>query len=75
MKNIVILLGPLPVAATTTVTAQTATTVYHNGAINTDGGSYSRSVCIDTLEYRADGTIKRINMTSEGPFNEIERCV
>jgi len=47
--------------------------IYHNGGINTDGGSYSRSICIDTLEYRADGTIKRINMTSEGPFNEIAR--
>ncbi|MNK87395.1 Xylosidase/arabinosidase [compost metagenome] len=47
--------------------------IYHNGGINTDGGSYSRSICIDKLEYRADGTIKRINMTSEGPFNEIDR--
>jgi len=46
--------------------------IYHNGGINTDGGSYSRSICIDTLEYRADGTIKRINMTSEGPFNEMD---
>ncbi len=40
--------------------------IYHNGGINTDGGSYSRSVCIDKLYYNADGTIKRIVMTTEG---------
>ncbi|RYG06638.1 MAG: glycoside hydrolase, partial [Chitinophagaceae bacterium] len=40
--------------------------VYHNGAINTDGGSYRRSVCIDYLHYNKDGSIKRIVMTSEG---------
>lgn len=40
--------------------------IYHNGAINTDGGSYSRSICIDHLYYNPDGTIKRIVMTSEG---------
>ncbi|WP_231491574.1 glycoside hydrolase family 43 protein [Pedobacter sp. Leaf170] len=40
--------------------------VYHNGAINTEGGSYRRSVCIDYLHYNANGTIKRIIMTSEG---------
>ncbi|MDN3587584.1 glycoside hydrolase family 43 protein [Pedobacter aquatilis] len=40
--------------------------VYHNGAINNDGGSYRRSVCIDYLHYNNDGTIKRIVMTSEG---------
>ncbi|GAB3427656.1 hypothetical protein GCM10027516_33030 [Niabella aquatica] len=40
--------------------------IYHNGAIQTDGGSYSRSVCIDNLYYNADGTIKRIQMTTEG---------
>ncbi|WP_225551147.1 family 43 glycosylhydrolase [Sphingobacterium bovistauri] len=40
--------------------------IYHNGGINTDGGSYSRSVCIDKMEYNDDGTIKRIVMTSEG---------
>lgn len=26
----------------------------------------------DPLEYRADGTLKRINMASEGPFNEMD---
>lgn len=41
--------------------------LYHNGGIQTEGGSYSRSVCIDRLEYNSDGTIKRIVMTSEGP--------
>jgi len=40
--------------------------IYHNGGIQTDGGSYSRSVCIDRLHYNPDGSIKRIVMTSEG---------
>ncbi|MFD2033305.1 glycoside hydrolase family 43 protein [Belliella marina] len=40
--------------------------IYHNGGINTDGGSYSRSVCIDKLYYNSDGTLKRIVMTTEG---------
>jgi len=42
--------------------------VYHNGAINTDGGSYSRSVCIDKLYHNPDGTIKRITMSTEGIY-------
>ncbi|GEC72965.1 hypothetical protein FFL01_25040 [Flavobacterium flevense] len=40
--------------------------IYHNGAIQTNGSSYSRSVCIDILEYNPDGTIKPIVMTTEG---------
>lgn len=40
--------------------------IYHNGAIQTNGSSYSRSVCIDKLEYNPDGTIKRVVMTTEG---------
>jgi Beta-xylosidase len=40
--------------------------IYHNGGINTQGGSFRRSVCIDRLFYNNDGTIKRINMTTEG---------
>lgn len=40
--------------------------IYHNGAIPTDGGSFRRSVCIERMYYNADGTIKRIQMTSEG---------
>lgn len=40
--------------------------IYHNGGIQTDGGSYSRSVCIDKLHYNPDGTLKRVAMTSEG---------
>lgn len=40
--------------------------IYHNGAIPTDGGSYRRSVCIDRLYYNADGTMKRVQMTTEG---------
>ena len=40
--------------------------VYHNGGVNTDGGSFRRSVCIDNLFYNKDGTLKRVVMTSEG---------
>ena len=40
--------------------------IYHNGAMQTNGSSYSRSVCIDKLEYNSDGTLKRVIMTSEG---------
>ncbi len=40
--------------------------IYHNGSINPDGGSFRRSVCIDRLYYNTDGTIKRIQMTTEG---------
>ena len=40
--------------------------IYHNGAIQTNGGSYSRSVCIDNLQYNNDGSIKRVSMTSDG---------
>jgi beta-xylosidase len=40
--------------------------VYHNGSINNDGGSFRRSVCIDRLYYKKDGSIKRIVMTTEG---------
>lgn len=40
--------------------------IYHNGGINTNGGSYSRSVCIDRLYHNFDGTIKRVDMTTEG---------
>ncbi len=39
--------------------------VYHNGAL-ADGGSWRRSVCIEKLEYNADGTIKPIVQTKEG---------
>lgn len=40
--------------------------IYHNGALAADAGSFHRSVCIDDLYYTKDGTIKRIQMTSEG---------
>lgn len=40
--------------------------IYHNGAIQTKGGSFSRSVCIDRLRYNADGSMQRVIMTSEG---------
>jgi beta-xylosidase len=46
--------------------------IYHNGGIQTNGGSFRRSVCIDYLYYNSDGTIKRVVMTSEGvaPLSE-----
>lgn len=40
--------------------------IYHNGAIQTEGSSFSRSICIDKLNYNADGTIKKIVMTTAG---------
>ena len=40
--------------------------IYHNGSLQTDGGSFRRSVCIDYLYYNTDGSIKRIAMTTEG---------
>lgn len=40
--------------------------IYHNGAIQPDGGSFRRSVCVDKLYYNKDGTMKRVVMTSEG---------
>lgn len=40
--------------------------IYHNGSINTNGGSYRRSVCIDYLYYNKDGSIKKVVMTTEG---------
>lgn len=39
--------------------------VYHNGAAP-GGGSFRRSVCVDRLEYNADGTIKPIVQTVAG---------
>jgi hypothetical protein len=40
--------------------------VYHNGAIQTDGGSFSRSVCIDKLEFDENGDYKPVIMTTKG---------
>ena len=37
----------------------------HNGGLP-DGTSYSRSVCAEPLEYNADGTIRRVHITTEG---------
>ena len=39
--------------------------VYHNGGLFS-GGSFLRSVCMDYLYYNDDGTIKRVQMTTEG---------
>lgn len=40
--------------------------IYHNGGADANGSSFRRSVCIDNLYYNEDGTIKRIQMTTEG---------
>ncbi len=40
--------------------------VYHNRGIQTDGGSYSRSICIDKLEFDENGMYKPILMTTKG---------
>lgn len=39
--------------------------IYHNGGTPT-GGSFRRSVCVDYIDYNADGTIQRVRQTSEG---------
>ncbi|MDE1191434.1 MAG: family 43 glycosylhydrolase [Arachidicoccus sp.] len=44
--------------------------IYHNGSIQPDGGSFNRSICIEYLQYNADGTIKRIQMSTEGVDDE-----
>jgi len=38
---------------------------YHNGQLPT-GSSYRRSVCVDYLNYNADGTIQKVKQTKEG---------
>jgi len=40
--------------------------VYHNGGANDGGSSFRRSVCIDRLYYNKDGSMKRVQMTTEG---------
>ncbi len=40
--------------------------IYHNGGMDVKGGSFRRSVCIDYLYYNKDGTLKRVQMTTEG---------
>ncbi len=39
--------------------------LYHNGALP-GGGSHRRSVCVDRLRYNRDGTMRKVDMTSEG---------
>jgi hypothetical protein len=54
---------------------------YHNGAINPNGGSYSRSVCTEYMQYNKDGSIKKIEMTTEGadrdyiPFDNVNNPI
>ena len=38
---------------------------YHNGALK-GGGSHRRSVCVDYLNYEADGSLRPVIMSSEG---------
>ena len=40
--------------------------IYHNGSTQTTGGSFRRSVCVDYLYYNPDGSLKRVNQTTEG---------
>ena len=40
--------------------------VYHNGGADVGGSSFHRSVCIDKLYYNKDGSMKRVQMTTEG---------
>lgn len=37
--------------------------IYHNGIL---GGSYQRSVCIDSLFYNSDGTMQKVELTNKG---------
>lgn len=39
---------------------------YHNGGLEETGGNYSRSVCAEFMQYNTDGSIKKIEMSSEG---------
>jgi hypothetical protein len=39
---------------------------YHNGALS-GNDSFKRSVCVEEFTYGADGSIPRLNMTSNGP--------
>ena len=43
----------------------------HNGGLP-EGTSYSRSVCAEFLHYNADGTIRKINATTEGTDGEYD---
>lgn len=40
--------------------------IYHNGGIQTDGGSFSRSVCIDKISFDKEGNYIPIQMTTKG---------
>lgn len=40
--------------------------IYHNGGIQTDGGSFSRSICIDKLRFDKNGDYVPVRMTTKG---------
>ncbi len=39
--------------------------IYHNGGIQTDGGSFSRSICIDKIEFNKKGMYIPVQMTTK----------
>jgi hypothetical protein len=39
---------------------------YHNGDLP-GGGGFTRSVCVDELKFEADGSVRKMDMTKEGP--------
>lgn len=39
--------------------------IYHNGKLS-DGGEFRRSVCIDSLTYEPDGSLRKIQQTESG---------
>ncbi len=42
--------------------------IYHNGSVNPNGGSFRRTINIDRIYYNEDGTMKRVQMTTEGIY-------
>ena len=44
--------------------------IYHNGALNTKGSSFRRSLCIDRIYYERNGEMRRVQMTSEGIWGD-----
>ena len=44
--------------------------IYHNGGLQNGGSSYSRSVCIEEMKYNPDGTIQKIQMSTDGIYGK-----
>ncbi len=47
--------------------------LYHNGAINTAGSSFRRSLCLEELRYDRKGNIEKIQMTTEGIWGKSKK--